>query len=420
MSVWQLFTWDMVRAGGLTAYLLLTLAVALGLALSMQIQSPSKWPRLVNNELHNFLTLLALVFVGIHMLASWLDPFTRFGLNEILIPLVSHYRPAWMALGIIAFYLGLAIGISTLIRPIIGYPWWRRLHVFTLLIFALVTVHGIATGSDTRTWWGLFIYIFSVTLVGGLLIRRLLVPVTARGRAHPVLASATVLALLVGFFWVVLGPLQSGWNAIAGGSATTTGATQSVPQAHASQGSQPSQNNQSSDPFASSFTADLQGKLTQDSASANGTSAFRMDTTLSNGAQGSMVIVLQGQQGSDSEGGPNITSTQVTLGTSANSPLYQGYLTNFAGESRLRMVALLTKTGGGKQTSEPQIQLRIEMRVNSSNQLSGVVQGTPVSTNIPGSPATPGTLGDDDDEQDGTNNTSQTSIIRPQGVRYEI
>jgi hypothetical protein len=113
MSLWQEVTWDIARAGGMTAYVLLTLAVALGLTLSTQLQSPSKWPRLVNNELHNFLTLLALIFTCIHILAVWVDPFTHFGLNEILIPLASYYRPVWMALGIVAFYLGLAIGIST-------------------------------------------------------------------------------------------------------------------------------------------------------------------------------------------------------------------------------------------------------------------------------------------------------------------
>ncbi len=50
MSVWQAVTWDVARAGGLTAYVLLTLAVIAGLALSAQIQSPSHWPRLLNSE----------------------------------------------------------------------------------------------------------------------------------------------------------------------------------------------------------------------------------------------------------------------------------------------------------------------------------------------------------------------------------
>ncbi|TMC87359.1 MAG: iron reductase, partial [Chloroflexi bacterium] len=47
-TIWQTITWDVARAGGFTAYILLTLAVAVGLALSTQLQSPRRWPRLLN------------------------------------------------------------------------------------------------------------------------------------------------------------------------------------------------------------------------------------------------------------------------------------------------------------------------------------------------------------------------------------
>ena len=172
-TIWQTVTWDVARAGGFTAYILLTLAVVVGLALSTQIQSPSFWPRIINSELHNFLTLLSTIFLGVHVLAVILDPFTHFGLNEILIPLASHYRPEWMALGIVGFYLGIAIGISTLLRKQIGYKWWRKLHVLTLAIFALTAIHGIGTGSDTQTPWALAIYLVSIALVSVLLYRRM-------------------------------------------------------------------------------------------------------------------------------------------------------------------------------------------------------------------------------------------------------
>lgn len=174
-AIWEAVTWDIARAGGFTAYILLALAVIVGLALSTKLQSPSRWPRLINSELHNFLTLLGSIFLTVHVLAVWIDPFTHFGLNEILIPLASHYRPVWMAFGIVALYLGIAIGVSTLLRPRIGYSWWRRLHVLTLGIFLLATIHGIATGSDTQTLWALGIYVVSSIVVGSLLIRRALV-----------------------------------------------------------------------------------------------------------------------------------------------------------------------------------------------------------------------------------------------------
>jgi predicted ferric reductase len=171
MGTWEAVTWAVARAGGLTAFILLALAVIAGLALSLRLQSP-RWPRLINNELHNFLTLLAAVFTSVHVLAVLVDPYTRFGLNEVLIPLASHYRPVWVALGIVALYLGIAIGIRTLLRPLIGYVLWRRLHILTLVLWGLVTVHGLTAGSDAASWWARTIYLASVAVVGYLLIRR--------------------------------------------------------------------------------------------------------------------------------------------------------------------------------------------------------------------------------------------------------
>jgi predicted ferric reductase len=172
-TLWQAVTWDVARAGGFTAYILLALAVIVGLALSTQLQSPSRWPRLLNSELHNFLTLLSTIFVGVHVLAVWVDPFTRFGWKDIFIPFLSNYRTIWMALGIVALYLGIAIGISTWLRPRIGYKLWRKLHVLTLVVFALATIHGLGTGSDTQTPWALGIYLVSIALVGILFCRRI-------------------------------------------------------------------------------------------------------------------------------------------------------------------------------------------------------------------------------------------------------
>jgi hypothetical protein len=214
MSDWSAIAWDVARAGGFTAFLLLTLSVALGLALSLKLQTP-RWPRLINNELHNFVTVITLVFIGVHVLAVWLDPFTQFGLDEILLPFTSHYRPIWMGLGIVAAYLAIAITLSVYIRPRIGYTWWRRLHYLTFAVYALTLVHGVASGSDTRTWWGIAIYSGSALLVTALLWRRLARPVAPGGRAHPALANFTLATAFILFIWALLGPLQSNWNASA-------------------------------------------------------------------------------------------------------------------------------------------------------------------------------------------------------------
>lgn len=64
--------------------------------------------------------MLAAVFTAVHMAAVAIDPFTAFRSLELLLPGASHYRPLWMALGIVAAYFGLAEVIHAWLRPKIG------------------------------------------------------------------------------------------------------------------------------------------------------------------------------------------------------------------------------------------------------------------------------------------------------------
>jgi predicted ferric reductase len=186
MQLWTTIDWTLVRASGFTAYLLLCLSVITGLALSSRWQSAVKWPRLINNELHNFLTLLSLIFTTVHVLTAWVDPFSKFGWNEIFIPFATSYRTTWMAMGILALYLGLAVGISTWLRPYIGYKWWRRFHIVTFGVYILALGHSIFTGTDSLTWWGISIYAGSAVLVGILLVQRLSKRQRTPGSAYPI------------------------------------------------------------------------------------------------------------------------------------------------------------------------------------------------------------------------------------------
>src|SRR5260221_5655282 len=116
MSIWQTVTWDVARAGGFTAFGLLTLSVAIGLALTLRLQS-ANWPRIINSELHNFITLLALIFTGAHVLAVWIDSLTHFCWSGVFIPLVSPSPPPLLATGVVALYLDIAFGVSPLLMP---------------------------------------------------------------------------------------------------------------------------------------------------------------------------------------------------------------------------------------------------------------------------------------------------------------
>lgn len=371
MSIWQSVTWDIARAGGFTAFGLLTLSVAIGLALTLHWQSPG-WPRIINSELHNFVTLLALIFTSVHVLAVWIDPFTSFGWSEVFIPLVSHYRPLWMAFGIVAFYLGIAIGISTWLRPLIGYTWWRRLHVLTLLLYGLVVVHGIATGSDTRTWWGAGIYACSVLLVGVVLWMRLNQPVNKRSHAHPILAALLVGAIAVLTAWTLLGPLQPGWNTIANNGDGSGGP--STAQAASSQ-------QQQQTTLPQSFTANLQGQMTQNGPNANGNVTMQLNMSMSNGQTGNVQVILQGQSAGGDAGGLNVNSSHVTLTSTGGQQLYSGSLTNLSGGRRWYMTATLSGSGSN---SGSQLQVQMVVRIDGSGQVTGTItagSSVPAGTN---------------------------------------
>lgn len=200
---WSTMTWTIARASGMTAFLIVTLAVALGLALSMRWQAP-RWPRLITNEMHNFLAVLSLVFLGVHGLALWLDPYINFTALEVFVPFTSHYRTLGVGLGIVAAYLLVAVWISTEIRSHIPYSWWRRFHATTFGVYLLSAGHGILSGSDTHTLWALALYAGSMVLVGTLLEARFRSTIGSKGIAHPQLANMTVAATGLGVFWAVM------------------------------------------------------------------------------------------------------------------------------------------------------------------------------------------------------------------------
>ena len=389
MSVWGQVTWDIARAGGFVAYGLLTLAVALGLALSMRWQAP-RWPRLINSELHNFVTLLGLIFTVVHVLAVWLDPFTAFGWSEVFIPFASHYRPIWMAFGIVALYLGLALAASVWLRPYIGYEWWRRLHTLTLLAYLLVTAHGLATGSDTRTFWGAAIYALSGLTIAALVWIRLLVPASPQQRRHPIWVGVTALILFVGVIATVLGPMRSGWNAFANGSAGSgqRNATAAITSQSSTTTSGATSAPASGGTLVVPFLARLSGTISESAPDVNGNMRVTVQSALQDtqtGANGALTIILDGVAQGGDDGALTVNASQVTLGSSASVATYRGQLSQLSSDNnRWRLEGILQPVNG---TGSP-IDLRISLVISSSGQVTGEAQAvTTTSSTTPSIPS---------------------------------
>jgi predicted ferric reductase len=180
MTSWAHLVWYVDRAAGFTSLVLLTASILLGLVLSLKVASP-RWPRFLTNDLHEHITLMALVFIAIHGLAILIDPFMRFGWGDVLVPLGSAYHPVAMALGIVAGYLALAIWLSSRVRKQIGFRVWRRLHYATFLVYGFAGVHTLLIGNDRSTTWGRGVVVASVALVVALTTIR----ITTSGSKRP-------------------------------------------------------------------------------------------------------------------------------------------------------------------------------------------------------------------------------------------
>lgn len=287
MTIDHTISWEIARVGGMLAYVLATGSVALGILLSLKAYS-SNWPRFITNELHRWVTLLTLVFIAIHTLAVWFDPFTAFTPAEVFVPFAAHYRPLWIALGIVAAYLAVAVWASEYVRRWIGFAWWRRLHYLTFAVFLLGAVHGLGAGSDSRAGWAILLYAGTIGLVAVLLGWRLVraLPDDTRDMAVAGLGAGV---LVLGLFAFV-GPLQSGWNEIAnngngnGASAAWLAATSTATPAPITMPDPP-------------FTAEVSGSLVSDgvvNASFSGAVSGELQLVLSQRSSGLAVTFANG------------------------------------------------------------------------------------------------------------------------------
>ena len=201
--------WYAARAAGVVAYVLLSTVVALGLTMSSR-RRLERWPRFALEDVHRFGGILVGTFIGIHILTIAIDSYLRFSIAAIVVPFVSTYRPLWIAFGIVAAELLLALAVTNRLRSRgrIDPARWRRYHYANFAVWGAATVHGIATGSDRNAPWLVATEIACVSVVAGLIASRLH---AARPLALATAAGAGVLTAVLAFAVFPFNPRP--WNA---------------------------------------------------------------------------------------------------------------------------------------------------------------------------------------------------------------
>lgn len=153
--------WLLARATGLTAYVLLAASGLAGLVLKSRPFGRAVKAAAVL-DLHRFVALLALGAVAVHGGTLMLDRTVHMPLAGLLVPGASPYRPAAVAVGVVAAELMALVVVSFPLRRRIGVGVWRRLHWATYVIFTLATAHGLLAGSDSGRSWSRDLYLGAV------------------------------------------------------------------------------------------------------------------------------------------------------------------------------------------------------------------------------------------------------------------
>ena len=106
------------------------------------------------DSLHRNVSLLALVFLAVHILTAVLDSFAPISLLDAFVPFASSYRPFWLGLGAVSLRPA-ARGDRSPACCAAGSDFraWRATHWLAYACWPIALLHGLGTGSDVKSTW---------------------------------------------------------------------------------------------------------------------------------------------------------------------------------------------------------------------------------------------------------------------------
>ncbi|MDO5745883.1 MAG: ferric reductase-like transmembrane domain-containing protein [Micrococcaceae bacterium] len=163
--------WALGRTSGMIALALFTLSVVLGILTGSGRALPGL-PRFSVVLLHRNISLLATVFLGLHVGTLLLDSYAKLTLGDLVVPFMGSYRPFWQGLGTVALDLVLAVIITGLLRHRLGLRAFRAIHWLSYVMWPIALAHGIGNGTEGRDSWFLVLAAASVAVAGAAVLWR--------------------------------------------------------------------------------------------------------------------------------------------------------------------------------------------------------------------------------------------------------
>jgi methionine sulfoxide reductase heme-binding subunit len=180
--------WYLMRGSGVVSLILLTVSLVLGITTAVR-WATARWPRFVVEGLHKNVSLLAVVFLGVHIVTAVVDGFVPIRWFDVVVPFAAKYSPFWVGLGALAFDLLIAVVITSLLRVRLGLRIWRATHWLAYACWPIAIVHGLGIGSDSSQPWMQAIDLTAVAAVVAAVCWRLVVTGWRAPEARPVVAA---------------------------------------------------------------------------------------------------------------------------------------------------------------------------------------------------------------------------------------
>ena len=181
----QMRIWLAARATGLVALVLVTLLVVLGILLSHPEQTQWKLAKRIY-PWHESLWVFVIAFLVVHVVSLVVDPYAGIGIGGALVPGLSAYRTAPVAVGVISLYALLITAISARYTRLLPTGWWLKLHRLAGLVLAGAWAHGVLAGTDTKSvapvYWGIVLAVVAAAAHRYWIVRRVR---AAQRQAHP-------------------------------------------------------------------------------------------------------------------------------------------------------------------------------------------------------------------------------------------
>ena len=123
--------------------------------------------------MHRRISMIAVVFLGIHVLTSVLDTYVNIGWAAVVVPFTSTYGRFWVGVGAVALDLMLAVFVSSLLRASMRPGTWRAVHWLAYLSWPVALAHTFGMGTDAGEGWVIVLGVVCVAAVAAALAWRL-------------------------------------------------------------------------------------------------------------------------------------------------------------------------------------------------------------------------------------------------------